>query len=120
MIHCIILEPDLACRQILENALASLHWAVGMADTPAEIVSMLPGPWAVLLAIESGDPVALETVCDTRRAGPDTVICALLDEHSPDFDRQLAEAGADSIFAKPVTETEIVEAVVAGFMRHRG
>lgn len=76
----------------------------------------LPGPWAVMLAIESGDPAALDLIRDIRNRSSDVVICVLLDELSPHYDRQVAEAGASSLFAKPVGESEIVEALVAGFM----
>lgn len=119
MTHCIIFEPDPSCRQTLENALASLYWTLAIAKTLADVPCQLPGPWAVLLAIELGDPAALEAIRHVRDAGPDAVICVLVDEHSPDFDGQVGEAGADTIFAKPVQETEIVEALVTGFMARR-
>ncbi len=118
--HCIILEPDPQTRRVLENALASLHWRVMHASSPVEVTSMLQGPWAVVLAIESGDPAALDLIREIRAVSPDIVVCALMDELSPHYDRQVEEAGANSIFAKPVSETEIVEALVAGFMRGRG
>jgi len=117
--HCIIFEPDLSCRQTLESALASLYWTVAIAETLSDVAARLPGPWAVLLAIESGDTLAIDGVRDIRGAAPDAVICVLVDELSPDFDRQVADAGADTVFAKPVQETEIVEALVAGFMARR-
>ncbi len=120
MIHCIILEPDPQTRRVLENALASLHWGVAHADSPEELTSRLPGPWAVVLAIESGDPAALDLIRELRGLSPDIVVCALMDELSPQYDQQVQEAGANSIFAKPVSETEIVEALVAGFMQGRG
>jgi DNA-binding response OmpR family regulator len=117
--HCIIFEPDPSCRSILEDALASLHWSVRIAHSPEDMVAALPGPWAVLLAIESGDPSALDLIREIRGANPLIVICALLDELSPQYDRQVIDAGASSLFAKPVAETEIVEALVAGFVSRR-
>ncbi len=118
--HCIIFEPDPSCREVLANALASLYWTVRFADSGAEVISALPGPWAVVLAIESGDPGALDLIREIGSLSPSTVICALLDELSPQYDGQVEEAGARSLFAKPVAETEIVEALVAGFMARRG
>lgn len=120
MTHCIIFEPDVACRRTLENALASLYWTIAFAGTLPDVAGHLPGPWAVLLAVESGDPAALEAVRNIREAAPDAVICVLVDELSPDFDGQVGDAGADTVFAKPVQETEIVEALVTGFMARRG
>lgn len=120
MTHCIIFEPDPACRETLENALASLYWTVALAQTLPDVTRQLPGPWAVLLAIESGDPAALEAVRDIRETAPNAVICVLVDELSPDFDSQVGNAGADTVFAKPVQETEIVEALVTGFMARHG
>ena len=119
MTHGIIFEPDPLCRQTLEAALASLYWSITTAETLAEVEGLLPGPWAALVAIESGDVAALEAIRNMREAAPGIVICALVDEHSPDFDRQLEAAGASTVFAKPVAETEIVQAVVAGFMARR-
>lgn len=119
MTHCIILEPDPLCRRVLENALASLYWTVAIAETIPDVAMRLPGPWAVVLATESGDPETLEAVRAIREAAPNAVICVLVDELSPDFDRQIAQAGADTVFVKPVQETEIVEALVAGFMARR-
>ena len=72
------------------------------------------------MAIESGDLSALETIRELRKVAPGTAFCVLVDEHSPDFDRQLHIAGVDAVFAKPVQETEIIEALVAGFMARRG
>jgi DNA-binding response OmpR family regulator len=118
--HGIIYEPDLECRRVLQAALASLYWSVRLADSLDHVAGFLPGPWACVVAIESGDLAALETVRGLRSASPELAICALVDEASPDFDRQLAEAGADTVFAKPVHESEIVEALVAGFMARRG
>lgn len=120
MAHCIIFEPDPACCKIVEDALASLHWSSARALFPEGIVACLPGPWAVMLAIESGDPAALDLLRRIREVAPDVVICALLDELSPHYDRQVAAAGANSVFAKPVSETEIMEALVKGFMLRRG
>lgn len=120
MTHCIIFEPDPSCRQVLTSALASLYWTARFADTAAGVMSALPGPWAVVLAIESGDPAALDMIREIRLLAPGVVICALLDELSPHYDRQVAKAGASSLFSKPVGETEIVEALVAGFMSRRG
>jgi DNA-binding response OmpR family regulator len=118
--HCIIFEPDPLCRRMLESALASLYWTTRTANALADVAGMLPGPWAVLIAIESGDPAALEAIREIKALAPATVVCALLDEHSPDFDKQLAEAGANSVFAKPVAEPEIVAAVVTGFTTQLG
>jgi DNA-binding response OmpR family regulator len=117
--HCIIFEPDPSCRETLEGALASLYWRSAHADSLSGVASHLPGPWAVLAAIEADDVIALEAIREMRAVAAGVVICALVDEHSPGFDAQLLEAGADTVFAKPVTETEIVEAVVAGFMARR-
>ncbi|MFT3724323.1 MAG: hypothetical protein QM773_12110 [Hyphomonadaceae bacterium] len=100
--------------------MASLHWGVTHASSSAEVTDKLHGPWAVVLAIESGDPAALDLIREIRGVSPDIVVCALMDELSPHYDRQVEEAGANSIFAKPVFETEIVEALVAGFMRRQG
>lgn len=119
MTHCIIFEPDPSCRRILESALASLYWRVAIAETMPDVTASLPGPWAVLLATESGDPETLEAIRHMREAAPNAVICVLVDELSPDFDRQIAHAGADTVFVKPVQETEIVEALVTGFMARR-
>jgi DNA-binding response OmpR family regulator len=118
--HGIIFEPDPAWRPTIENALASLYWTVTVADSLADVADLLPGPWAAVLAIESGDVAALESVRALRKTAPDTVLCVLVDELSPDFDRQLLDAGVDAVFAKPVQENEIVEALVDGFMRRRG
>lgn len=120
MTHGIIFEPDPACRPLLEGALASLYWTVACAGSLAEVAGFLPGPWAAVLAIESGDVAALEAIHALRKAAPTTVLCVLVDEHSPDFDRQLHVAGVDAVFAKPVQEREIVEALVDGFMTRRG
>lgn len=117
--HCIIFEPDLSCRQILESALASIYWTVAFVESLSEIVSPTHVPWAVLLAVESGDLGAVESIRDIRAEGADVLICVLVDEMSPDFDRQVTEAGADSVFAKPVQEKEIVEALVSGFLSRR-
>lgn len=117
--HCIIFEPDPSCRQTLEGALASLYWRVAHVDALAGAIDKLPGPWAILATVESGDVGALDIICELRVAGPDVVICVLVDELSPPYDRQILEAGADTVFAKPVSETEIVEAVVAGFLARR-
>ncbi len=117
--HCIVFEPDLACRRILESALASLYWTVAVVESLSDVKAGLPGPWATLLAIESGDPAALDAVREIRSAAANVVICVLLDEHAPPYDQQVAHAGADSVFAKPVHEKEIVEALVAGFMARR-
>jgi len=117
--HCIIFEPDLSCRQMLESALASIYWTVAFVESLSEIESPTHVPWAVLLAVESGDLGAVESIRDIRADGADVVICVLVDELSPDFDRQVIEAGADSVFAKPVQENEIVEALVTGFMMRR-
>lgn len=119
MTHCIIFEPDPACRQTLEGALASLYWRSDHADSLPGVAARLPGPWAVLAAIESGDIAALESVREMRALAAGVVICILLDEHSPRFDAQVLEAGADMVFAKPVTKTEIVGAVVDGFLARR-
>ncbi len=119
MTHCIIFEPDPTCRETLEGALASLYWRSAHADSLSGVAARLPGPWAVLAAIESGDVAALEAIREMRAVAAGIVICVLLDEHSPRFDAQVLEAGADMVFAKPVTETEIVEAVVAGFLARR-
>jgi DNA-binding response OmpR family regulator len=118
--HGIIFEPDPNCRPLLESALASLYWTVGTVNSLAEVSDLLPGPWALILAVESGDLDAVETIRGLRKAAPATAICVLVDEHSPEFDRQLYVAGVDAVFAKPVEETEIVEALVAGFMARRG
>jgi DNA-binding response OmpR family regulator len=118
--HGIIFEPDLECRPLLESALASLYWSVALADSLEDVAKMLPGPWASVLAIESGDVVALDAIRGLRRIAPATVLCVLVDELSPEFDRQLHIAGVDAVFAKPVQEAEIVEALVAGFMARRG
>ncbi len=118
--HGIIFEPDPVCRSVLEAAFASLHWSVAAADSLGDITIRLPGPWAILLAVESGDIGPVDAIRGFREAAPGTVICVLVDEHSPDFDSQLRTAGADNVFAKPVQEKEIVEAVVAGFMARRG
>jgi len=118
--HGIIFEPDPLCRPLLESALASLYWTVATANSLSEVADLLPGPWATVVAVESGDVQALETLRELRRAAPATVICVLVDELSPDFDHQLYVAGVDAVFAKPVQEAEIVEALVAGFMARRG
>jgi DNA-binding response OmpR family regulator len=118
--HGIIFEPDPACRRILESALASLYWSVAIADSLTEVADLLPGSWAAVLAMESGDLASLEIVRGLRHATPGTAFCVLVDEHSPDFDRQLHIAGVDAVFAKPVQEKEIVEALVAGLMTRRG
>ena len=120
MAHGIIFEPDPAWRPMLENALASLYWTVASADSLAEVAGFLPGPWAAVLAIESGDVGALEEIRFLREAAPGTVLCVLVDELAPDFDRQLHVAGVDAVFAKPVQVEEIVEALVEGFMTRRG
>ena len=119
MTHGIIFEPDPDCRPVLEAALASLYWSVKSADSLEEVASLLPGPWAAILAVESGDIAAVEAIRDLRKSAPSTAICVLVDEASPQFDRQLHVAGVDQVFAKPVQETEIVEALVAGFMARR-
>ena len=120
MAHGIIFEPDPAWRPMLESALASLYWTVASADSLAEVAGYLPGPWAAVLAIESGDVAALEEIRGLRETAPATVLCVLVDELAPDFDRQLHIAGVDAVFAKPVQEEEIVEALVEGFMTRRG
>ncbi len=120
MTHGIIFEPDPACRPLIEAALASLYWSVETADSLEEVAKLLPGPWATVLSIESGDVGALEQIRSLRRLAPATAICVLVDELSPDFDRQLHIAGVDAVFAKPVEEAEIVEALVSGFMARRG
>ena len=120
MTHGIIFEPDPAWRPLLERALASLYWTVGNADSLAEVAGFLPGPWAAVLSVESGDVEALEDIRALRKTAPGTVLCVLVDEHAPDFDRQLHVAGVDAVFAKPVQEKEIVEALVEGFMTRRG
>jgi CheY-like chemotaxis protein len=117
--HGIIFEPDPALRPMLESALASLYWTVAIADSLAEVAGFLPGPWAAVLAVESGDVTALEEIRALRQAAPGTVLCVLVDELAPDFDRQLHVAGVDAVFAKPVQEAEIVEALVEGFMTRR-
>jgi len=116
--HGIIFEPDPDCRPVLEAALASLYWSVKSADSLEQVAGLLPGPWAAILAVESGDVEAIEAIRDLRKP-PSTAICVLVDEASPQFDRQLYVAGVDQVFAKPVQETEIVEALVAGFMARR-
>jgi DNA-binding response OmpR family regulator len=118
--HGIIFEPDPVYRPLLESALASLYWTVATANSLAEVADLLPGPWATVLAVESGDVDAIEAIRVLRKTAPSTAICVLVDEFSPDFDRQLHIAGVDSVFAKPVEEAEIVEALVAGFMARRG
>jgi CheY-like chemotaxis protein len=118
--HGIIFEPDPAWRPLLQNALSSLYWKVATADSLAEVAEFLPGPWAAVVAVESGDVVALEAIRALRKAAPGTVLCVLVDELAPDFDRQLRVAGVDAVFAKPVQEEEIVEALVEGFMTRRG
>lgn len=120
MKHGIIFEPDRALRPLLERALASLYWTVAIADSLKEVADFLPGPWAAVLAIESGDVEAVDRIKALRKAAPGTVLCVLVDEHAPDFDRQLHVAGVDAVFAKPVQEKEIVEALVEGFMTRRG
>ncbi|MEQ1608149.1 MAG: hypothetical protein ABL956_04140 [Hyphomonadaceae bacterium] len=117
--HCIIFEPDLSCRQTLESALASIYWTVAFVESLSDIFLPTNAPWAFLLAVESGDLGAVESIRDIRANGTDVVICVLVDEISPDFDRQVTEAGADSVFAKPVQEKEIVEALVSGFLSRR-
>jgi DNA-binding response OmpR family regulator len=117
--HGIIFEPDPDCRPVLEAALASLYWNVRTADSLEEVATLLPGPWAAILAVESGDIAAIDAIRDLRKSAPSTAICVLTDEASPEFDRQLHIAGVDAVFAKPVQETEIVEALVAGFMARR-
>jgi len=118
--HGIIFEPDPEYRPLLERALASLYWTVATAESLAEVTDLLPGPWAAVLAVESGDVAALETIRELRKLAPATALCVLVDELSPDFDRQLHVAGVDAVFAKPVQEAEIVEALVSGFMARRG
>lgn len=120
MTHGVIFEPDPECRPLLENALASLYWTVVNADSLDQVADLLPGPWAAVLAVESGDPAALDVIRTLRKSAPATALCVLVDELSPDFDRQLYVAGVDAVFAKPVQEREIVEALVAGFMARRG
>ncbi|HEX5006569.1 MAG TPA: hypothetical protein VFV70_05620 [Hyphomonadaceae bacterium] len=120
MTHGIIFEPDPTWRPMLEKALASLYWTVASANSLAEVAGFLPGPWAVVLAIESGDVAAVEEIRALREIAPRTVFCILVDELAPDFDRQLHIAGVDAVFAKPVQEDEIVEALVEGFMTRRG
>ncbi len=120
MTHGIIFEPDPACRLLLESALASLYWTVATAESLEEVSDLLPGTWAIVAAVESGDIAAVETIRALRKAAPSTAICVLVDELSPEFDRQLYVAGVDAVFAKPVQRTEIVEALVAGFMTRRG
>lgn len=120
MTHGIIYEPDTAWRPLLESALASLYWTTATADSLEEVANTLSGSWATVLAIESGDIQALETIRRLRKTAQSTVICVLVDELSPEFDRQLYIAGVDAVFAKPIQETEIVEALVAGFMARRG
>jgi DNA-binding response OmpR family regulator len=118
--HGVIFEPDQQCRPVLEAALASLYWSVVTTDSLSEVATHLPGPWAMILAVESGDIAAIDEIRDLRKLAPSTAICVLVDEASPEFDRQLHIAGVDQVFAKPVQETEIVEALVAGFMARRG
>jgi DNA-binding response OmpR family regulator len=118
--HGIIFEPDHDCRPLLERALASLYWTVWTVNSLTEAADMLPGPWALILAIESGDFDAVETIRGLRKSAPGTAICVLVDELSPEFDRPVHIAGVDAVFAKPVEEREIVEALVAGFMARRG
>ena len=120
MTHGIIFEPDPKCRPLLESALASLYWTAATVDSLEQVADMLPGAWASVLAVESGDLDALETIRRLRKGAPGVAICVLVDELSPDFDRQLYIAGVDAVFSKPVQETEIVEALVAGFMARRG
>ena len=120
MTHGVIFEPDPKYRPLLESALASLYWTVTAADSLDQVAELLPGPWAAVLAVESGDPGALELIRTLRKSAPATALCVLVDELSPDFDRQLYIAGVDAVFAKPVQEREIVEALVAGFMARRG
>jgi DNA-binding NarL/FixJ family response regulator len=118
--HGIIFEPDTAWRPLLERALASLYWTVANAGSLEEVGDILPEAWAAVLAVESGDLDALEAVRQLRKIAPSAALCVLVDELSPEFDRQLYVAGVDAVFAKPVQETEIVEALVAGFMARRG
>lgn len=120
MTHGIIFEPDPAWRPLLESALASLYWTVATADSLEEVGDRLPAAWAAVLAVESGDLDAVETLRRLRKCAPTAALCVLVDELSPEFDRQLYVAGVDAVFAKPVQETEIVEALVAGFMARRG
>lgn len=120
MTHGVIFEPDPTCRPLLESALASLYWTVTTADSLDQVADLLPGPWAAVLAVESGDPDALDIIRTLRKSAPATALCVLVDELSPDFDRQLYIAGVDAVFSKPVEEREIVEALVAGFMARRG
>lgn len=119
MTHGVVFEPDPDCRPVIEAALASLYWSVRTADSLEEVATLLPGPWAAILAVESGDIAAVEAIRNLRKSAPSTAICVLVDEASPQFDRQLLAAGVDQVFAKPVQETEIVEALVAGFMARR-
>jgi DNA-binding response OmpR family regulator len=118
--HGVIFEPDPQCRPLIESALASLYWTVATADSLSEVAELVPGPWATVVAVESGDVQALEILRGLRKSAPATAICVLVDEFSPDFDHQLYVAGVDAVFAKPVQEAEIVEALVAGFMARRG
>ncbi len=79
-------EPDQQCRPVLGAALASLYWSVVTTDSLSEVATHLPGPWAMILAVESGrhrrDRKRSATCASSP---PSTAICVLVDEASPEL-----------------------------------
>lgn len=120
MRHAIFLEPDADYRALLDRVFGGLHWACSPIDSLEEAEARIPGAWAAVLSLESGDVASLDRLRALQRLSPETVICVLIDELYPDFDRQLRAAGVDAVICKPVQEREIVEALVAGFTARRG
>jgi hypothetical protein len=106
--HCIVFEPDLACRRILESALANLYWTVAVVESLSDVKAGLPGPWATLLAIESGDPAAKSARSERRHLRPAR-------RHRP---RPTGGMPGSSVSPNRCMK-EIVEALVAGFMARR-
>ncbi len=119
MRHAIILEPDPEILGMLDRVFAGLHWSSMTVPGLDEAAEKIAGSWAAVLSVESGDLHALDRIHTLHAIAPETVICVLVDELYPDFDRQLRGAGVDAIIAKPVKEREIVEALVSGFTTRR-
>lgn len=104
---------------MLERVFAGLHWSTVCIEALAEAPGRVPGAWAAVLCVESDDSTAFEHLQELHRISPETVICVLVEEFFPDFDRLLKTSGVDAVIAKPVQEAEIVEALVSGFTARR-
>ncbi len=105
---------------MLDRVFAGLHWSTLTVDVLAEAEPRISGAWAAVVSVESGDSDAIERLRGLHEVAPETVLCVLVDELYPDFDRELRAAGVDAVITKPVQEGEIVEALVSGFTARRG